>query len=47
VNGNRVIVGVNTGFHDSPIVRGRSARLSCGSRRTAASLGREELPIIT
>jgi len=43
VNGYGVIVGVNTGFHESPVCRGRSARLSPRSGRTAASLGREEL----
>jgi hypothetical protein len=26
-----MIVGMNTGLHDSPIVRGRSARLGCSS----------------
>jgi hypothetical protein len=31
VDGNGMIVGMNTGLHDSPIVCGRSARLGCGS----------------
>jgi len=33
-----MIVGVNTGFHEAPFYRGRSARLWCA---TVASLGRE------
>jgi hypothetical protein len=31
VDGDGMIVRMNTGLHDSPIVRGRSARLGCGS----------------
>jgi hypothetical protein len=31
VDGNGMIVRMNTGLHDSPIVRGRSARLGSGS----------------
>jgi hypothetical protein len=38
-----VIVGVNTGFHETPFFRVRSARrLRQGRSITAASLGREE-----
>ena len=46
-----VIVGVNTGFHETPFCRVRSARLSDqgpvgsdrGQETTAASLGREAI----
>ncbi len=44
VHRNGMIVGVNTGFHEAPFCRGRSARLSHqGWRATAASLGREAI----
>ena len=46
MHGYGMIIGVNTGFHVSPVCRVRSARLACGSRPTAASLGLEELLII-
>ena len=41
VYGYGMIVGVNTGFHDSPFCRVRSARHPGGQRTTAASLGHE------
>ena len=41
VYGYRMIVGVNTGFHDSPFCRVRSARPPVGRGTTAASLGHE------
>jgi len=47
VDGNGVIVGVNTGFHESPFCRGRSAPHPGLAGATAASLGRKQLPIIT
>jgi hypothetical protein len=33
VHGDGVIVGMNTGFHNAPFCRGRSARLSAQPRR--------------
>jgi hypothetical protein len=42
MDGYGMIVGVDTGFHDSPFCRGRSARLSGRDGEiTAASLGHE------
>ena len=41
VDGNGVIIGMNTGLHESPFCRGRSAPLPEVSGNTAASLGRE------
>src|SRR5258708_33933935 len=41
---HRVIVGVNTGFHEAPFCRVRSARRARqGRATTAASLGREAI----
>jgi hypothetical protein len=42
VYGYLMIVGVNTGFHEAPVFRVRSARLP-GWNTTAASLGRETI----
>src|SRR5215813_5647037 len=47
VNGYGMIVGMNTGLHESPVCRVRSARLICAEQTPAASLGREEPLIIT
>jgi hypothetical protein len=41
VNGYWVIVGMNTGFHESPFCRGRSAPNPAMAGNTEASLGRE------
>src|SRR5579863_7192778 len=47
VHRDGVIVGVNTGFHEAPVCRVRSARLlRQGRRATAASLGRAQFLII-
>ena len=46
VDGNGVIVGMNTGFHESPFCRGRSAPNPAKAGSTEASLGREVTPII-
>jgi len=44
VNGYGVIVGVNTGLHETPFFRVRSARQPRqGRSTTAASLGREAI----
>ena len=43
MDSNWMIVGVNTGFHETPFCRGRSARLWWD---TVASLGREALSMI-
>ena len=44
VNGDGVIVGMNTGFHEAPFCRVRSARPpQQGRGTTAASLGREAI----
>ena len=43
VHGNGMIVGVNTGFHGSPICCGRSARQGTDGRSTAASLGHKTI----
>ena len=44
VDGNGVIVGMNTGFHESPFCRGRSAPNPAMTGSTEASLGREVTP---
>ena len=42
-----VIVGVNTGFHEAPFCRVRSAQLvRQGRAKSAASLGREQFLMI-
>lgn len=46
VYGDRVIVGMNTGFHETPFCRGRSAPHPAVAGDTAASLGRVQLLII-
>jgi hypothetical protein len=46
VDGYGVIVGVNTGLHESPFCRGRSAPKPAKAGTTEASLGREVTPII-
>jgi len=43
VHGYSVIVGMNTGFHDSPFCRVRSARHPDGQETTAASLGHDAI----
>ena len=45
VDGDGMVVGVDTGFHCSPIYRGRSAREPNSTERmvTAASLGHETI----
>ena len=35
VNGYGVIVGMNTGLHESPVCRVRSARLICGEQASS------------
>jgi hypothetical protein len=44
VDGYGVIVGVNTGLHESPFCRGRSAPKPAKAGTTEASLGREVTP---
>ena len=44
VDGYGVIVGMNTGFHESPFCRGRSAPNPAMAGSTKASLGREVTP---
>ena len=39
-----VIIGVNTGFHEAPFVRVRSARLACSRRERLHHLTGELLP---
>jgi hypothetical protein len=46
VYGDRVIVGMNTGFHETPFCRGRSAPDPAVTGYIAASLGRVQLLII-
>lgn len=44
MHGHGVIVRVNTGFHEAPFCRGRSARLPRYNQgATAASLGHETI----
>jgi len=43
MHGDGVIVGVNTGFHEAPVCRGRSAQPLAGARTTGASLGHETI----
>jgi hypothetical protein len=44
VDGYSVIVGMNTGLHESPFCRGRSAPKPAEAGSTEASLGREVTP---
>jgi hypothetical protein len=46
MHSNSVIVRVNTGLHESPFCRGRSAPLPEFTGNTAASLGRMQPTII-